>query len=761
MHYFIFEPRDTGSTHINVGTNVDITLEYYDGIPTPVFSHTSGFFDAEFYLELYTTMPDSHVIRFTTDGSIPTVYSPIFSAPLHIYSPAATLENSPMMMGARPGNVRTPYYNGMIVRARAFDQYGNGSATITQSFFVSTRVNNRTRGNFNMRVVSISVPPWDFVSPTGMYQMYNLNIRRLSYVEVFYPGGEPMLSQYAELRVAGNWSRRERKKSLRLNFNRGDGIVESLSLIPDTFQGFYPHPEPVSNFRHVTLRTADLHYTTMREALTDRITEPLRTENQNAIPAAVFINGEFWGMYCMREHRSRTFIAARYPGMSEDSVVILDFAWNTRNSGDHTSCTSACRYFDPLQLYPLNPCMQGVHERDGPFGPWLDANGHLPRSHPMFRVDLDDGRSRYEAFAFRSWMRMYNAITGGRVYCDTCMVIEIVPRDCNTCRFGLDMSNPQDFMSAMEFVCFDNLIDYFIAYYHLDNWDWPGNNFLTWKSVNIYEDIPTGDGKWRFIIHDFDNALWHPRRNNMELFTTPSTARGAGTGDAPSHRIQYYHDNQPLWAVEKWRNLFESEIFRNTFAARYATYTGTVFHQERINQLIRLLENERRADIGASFHRWDKHGGDVMGSLVGWQNSIERLRYFTRLRTRYAQRHIIEYFNRVDRPNLGLGLSGEFVNIRWQTESGRGFFDIAGAIINPALFTRDGMVTFDPHNFAANYIWELPIDVTAHALDGYVFSHFEVRGVVTKTVDTPSMVIDLRDVPLIQGGYLVVVAVFE
>jgi hypothetical protein len=381
---------------------------------------------------------------------------------------------------------------------------------------------------------------------------------------------------------------------------------------------------------------------------------------------------------------------------------------------------------------PLHDCFNGVYAPDSPFGPWLDDMGRLPREHPMSRVDFEEGRS--EAAAYRSWMRMYNAITGGRVYCDGCMETAIMPKDCGVCLYGLEMSNQSDFETAMSYVCFDNLIDYYIIYYHFDNWDWPGNNFITYKIDVINPDIPAADGKWRFITHDFDGAFGNADRNGMNMFTTPGTGRAAGTGNTPTNQIGLFHDNQPYWAVKIWRCLFENEVFRNTLAARYSTYTGTAFHPARANQLIDVLVAERRNDIGASFFRWNKHGGDLDGSVTNWLNSVNHLRTFTRNRATHALNHIRQYYNRTDRPHLNAGIPSGTCNIRWSADTTQGFLDISGAQIRPDLFAHDGRLAFNINQFEAEYLRGLPITVTAVPLEGYRFSHFEVTGAITQTV---------------------------
>jgi len=749
--------QDSGEFAYTPDETYNIEIIYDASLNIPIFSHESGFYSEQFYLTL-TGAEANQVIRFTLDGSVPTTESQEFTAPIRIFAPIPTWANSPMTRGARPGSMPRFYYNGMVVRANIFCENGRSSAVITQSYFVEQL--GTGRGTFNMQVISISIEPEYFGLPYGMYPMYHNDIRHMSYVEVFYPDGTPMLSQYAQLRVAGNWSRREQQKSLRLNFSHGCGIVNYINLIPNTFRGFYSPHEPVTRFRHATLRTADLHRTTMREALVDRITEPLRPDNQNAVPAVVFINGEYWGIFCMREHRGRTFIAERYPEIQENSVTMLDFSWNRRNSGDHSNCTyQNCHHVQQMPkdlLYPLNQCLDGIHEIDGPFGPWLDEYVRLPRQHPLFRAGFSDGRD--EAQAYRSWMRMYNAIVGGRVYCDRCMEATIVPAQCNTCLYGLQMSNNEHFEIAMQFICLDNLIDFFIAYFHFDNWDWPGNNVVTWKTSRIYPDSPIGDGKWRFVMHDFDNAFGYKRSNNINMFTTPNTNRTTGTwyvvDDA---RVPYYHDNQPVWAVTKWQKLFENEILRNTFAARYATYTGTVFNPNRVNHLIDILQAEREADIAANFYRWNKQGGSLNYSTRNWIHDINHLREFSNYRGYYALNHIRDYFNRTDRPNLGLNLPSGTANINWLADTTMGFFDIAGAEIRPDLFVRDGTPMFNPGNFSADYLRGLPIEVTARPFDGYRFLHFEVTGASNKLVEDNRLMIT----PAANEDNINVTAVFE
>ncbi|MCL2016614.1 MAG: CotH kinase family protein [Defluviitaleaceae bacterium] len=678
----------------------------------PTFSHPSGFFTQEFDLTL--AAEPGAIIRYTLDGSEPTADSPIFNGAIRVHSPAPTEENSPLSMGIVCGNnlfnasgchyyrswwwhdsfPRTPrlYYNGLVVRARAFNANGDGSATATQSFFVE----NNGRGNFNTRIISISMEPEYFADPVvGMYHNWSdRDLRPMVYAEIFYPDGTLMFSQFAEGRVSGNWSRRHPKKSLRLNFNRGDGVVYDMAaLIPDSRQSFYSPLGEVADFKHLSMRISDWDRTTMRDTLTMMISEPLRPDIQNASYGAVFVNGEFWGMYCLREHRSDVQLAARYPGVNPNSIVVLEVApGGTTNN----------------QL--LTP--------DDPLYPWAGSDGRLPSGHPLLHVDYDEGRSAFERDAYASWMEVIDTIN------------------------GTDMSLAANFAHLQTLICIDNFIDYFLVYYHFDNWDWPGNNFIMWRTETYYEGIPGADGRWRFFLHDFDEGMNEPHFDRMRHFTT----RGTGWVAEPS-----WAGMQSQWAVDIWYNLFQNAEFRALVAARYSTYLGTVFNPIRTNAVIDRLAAYRQPTIASDFYRWrldSRHGEGTerwLNSAEPWYGEgIMRVRSFLERRADYSLDHLRNYFNRTDRANLALGLdTSGFTEVRWQTDSTQGWFDISGAQIRADLFDRGNIADygFEIGDFRGNYIRGLPITITAMPLTGYIFSHFEITGGISGTFNENNLTI--------------------
>jgi len=682
----------------------------------PVFSHPAGTYDSNFTLTI--TAEEGTTIRFTLDGSTPSTTSPIFPGTLEIHSPPPTEANNPLSMGAfigggwghisnwDPGEhyyrhwwwhdyfPRTPrlYYNAMVVRARAFNDEGIGSATVTHTFFVE----RGGRGHFNTRVVSISIDPQYFIDPViGMYTNWqNRDLRHMGYAEIFYPDGTLMLSQEAQLRVSGHWSRRHPKKSLRLNFGQGGGTLTNMpDLIPDTRQSFYSPLCIVSDFHHLSMRLSDWDRTTLRDTVATRISEPLRIDTQNATYGAVFVNGEFWGMYEFRENRSGRAMAARYLGIHRNSIVMLDWSPGSVNNDQ-------------------------VLSEDDPLFPWAGPDGIVPVGHPLRHVDFDYGRDSFEREAYASWMRVMDTI------------------------LNTDMSLPENYEYLKTLVDIDNMIDYFIVFYHFDNWDWPGNNFITWRTETYYPGIPGGDTRWRFFMHDFDEAINAPYFDRMHHFTTT----GAAHIPQPS-----WAGAQPEWAVGIWYNLFQNEEFRNTLAARYSTYTGTVFHSSRTNAIIDELVDYRYPTITSEFYRWrldGRHGSNAwIWQHAPWGDSgIMYMRHVLERRANYSIVHLRNYFNRTDRANLNARLdTSGLTNIRWIADCDMGFFDISGAQIRADLFDRGNIDNYDFSigDFNANYIRGLPITVTAVPLAGYEFAYFRVSlGNISQTYyDNPMVLI--------------------
>ena len=607
----------------NVYRGVDLTV--------PSFSKNGGFYSSAFDLTL--TADDGMQIRYTTDGSEPANNSPLYTGPVTVDAPP--LSQSPMTSGANIYARST--MNALVVKAAAFSPDGTEcSKTITNTYFVDENIENE----FSIPVMSISMEPSDFVGGnTGMYlNCYNENLTPQSYMEYYTEDGILGFKHSAQIKISGHGSRGEPKKSLRINFPKGqyegDGSLLSYDFFPSARQNFYSN-EKVTQHGKLTARISDWRDTLIHETLIAAVADPLRPETMTAEPVAIFINGEFWGVYETREQVDNNFIAQHYSGIKKSQVVALAFDWDT-------------------------------------------ANYQYSSTEPLYRVSYDEGPSGAEENWYAAYMEMYNAITQN------------------------DLSDKANYDKVMELTDIDNLIDYYLIYMYGDNVDWPGNNYKLWRTVDVDQNVYGHDGKWRYIIHDFDAlSFTNADSDSMTYFTTPGSDWDA---------------RHPTWATDIYKSLFKSSEFRNRLAARYSTYSGTVFSPERTTEILNDLVKARENDIGHDFYRWNINGGSY--DLSHWKSKISGFKFYLNNRSAGVLRSIRNYYNN----NFSTGIPSTYTSITFSTNSEQGYFDIAGGEIRPDLYDLEFS-----SGWTADYMKGLPIEINVKTLEGNKFKYLEIN----------------------------------
>lgn len=607
---------------------------YADEVLT--FSHEGGLYENSFYLELSTNIQGAR-IYYTLDGSDPTVYSISYTAPIEIkkIEPMSGDVKSTITNGANVG--ARPYFSGTVVRAKVFDQNGNAlTKTITNTYFVADDIFNM----FKMPILNLTFEPSDFIGPKGMYTNPYTEYTPQCFMEYYEADGTLGFKHSAEVKISGHASKGARKKSLRLNFTKGkyenDKKLLGYDLFPEAKKNYYDDSK-VEEHAKITFRVSDWENSTIRESLTEKISDVLRPDTMSTVSTAVFINGEFWGVYEMREQFDNNFVATHYDGISKSDVVQLDFDWDTANSG-------------------------------------------YPSDHPLYRVSYSEGPDGEEEKYYNEFMELYNLITGGTIH------------------------TAESYNRLKQMVDIDNLIDYIIIYNFFDNIDWPGNNIKMWKTTNEYdESAPYGkDGRWRFIIHDFDIAYSNIYQNTFDYFSTSPSNTDA---------------RRPRWAINMITSLFNNEEFRNQFAARYFTYLNTTFQSQRTVPVLYSLVSRLENGIGKDFYRWNLHGGSVTNSVNNWKSgAVGYLENFLTIRPDLVKDHLKNWYNK----RFSLNLTG-LSSIKFYNEDLKGYFSIDGAEITQ---NRYGDLA---KGFTSDYLSSLPVNIKYVPGNEKIFDHLEVR----------------------------------
>ncbi|MCH8555527.1 MAG: CotH kinase family protein, partial [Schleiferiaceae bacterium] len=134
--------------------------------------------------------------------------------------------------------------------------------------------------------------------------------------EYFDKGKNLVVSQNLGIRVHGGWSRARRKKSFRLYPRNGYGN--------DALQYPFFQQSTSNSFRRLILRNSGNDETTtlFRDAFMQDLVKHMKFDIQLSEPTIVFLNGEYNGVYNIREFQNRHYIERKY-GVTPQELDLL------------------------------------------------------------------------------------------------------------------------------------------------------------------------------------------------------------------------------------------------------------------------------------------------------------------------------------------------------------------------------------------------------------------------------------------------------
>ena len=290
-------------------------------VASPRFSHSSGFYDEPFdlTLESYRT----YKVYYTTDGSVPDENSRLCTGPIHIADATSNPNTLSMRTDITVTGAVPPAVNlkkATVIRSVAVDAEGNRSNVTTNTYFVGYQNDPDYQ---DISVLSVVADPGDlFDEDSGIYvvgKMYRDWLESDEYsgdsraydqprnygehgkeweipasIQYFDEHESLCLSQDIGLRIHGNITRENAQKSLNLYARKEYG--------EDTFQ--YRFFDGMDSLKKLVVRG---------QAGRDSIAHGLLRETglpvADCIPCLVFINGEFWGFYELREKQDDDYLA--------------------------------------------------------------------------------------------------------------------------------------------------------------------------------------------------------------------------------------------------------------------------------------------------------------------------------------------------------------------------------------------------------------------------------------------------------------------
>ena len=282
--WFYFGEPTPGSANITAGTKNIIYSE------KPDISLTSGFYQGSQILNI-TNSSEELIITYTTDGSRPSSSSQVYSTPLEIS------ENT-------------------VLRFRAIEDGKLPSRIITRTYFIDQEQ--------NLPVISMTVIPETFFDEEiGIYDRQIKEREVPVNMQYFERDGQLAFEVDAGVRLSGQASFQYPQKPLTIEVDNRYGY-ESIN---------YPvfSNRPFNRYTSLYLRnsgTQDHRHTLFRDALQHTLViNQMDIDCQAYQPVSAFINGEYWGIYNLREKLDNAYLVNHH-GINPDNLDYLEYEFN-------------------------------------------------------------------------------------------------------------------------------------------------------------------------------------------------------------------------------------------------------------------------------------------------------------------------------------------------------------------------------------------------------------------------------------------------
>jgi len=323
--------------------------------PAPSVSHQGGFYDQPIKVTLEASCPDTE-IRYTLDGKQPEGRFSRYENPIQL---TATTDLRPQAY--EEGQLYTgepiEITGNTVLRVMAYQEGKLPSTTVNRSYFIGE--------NHTLPVVSVMVDPDEMFNP--VYGIYEKGIHSTEpfpykdanfwkgielpiHLEFYEPNGKLGLGLDMGLRLAGQYGRAMDQKSFNLFARNIYGYNEfKYPFFPD----FYPE-KPLAN-KAITLRTSgqDADFSKIRDIMMTSLLKETGLDYQAHRQSVLYINGEYWGIYNVRERINEHFVAYNH-NLDSDRIDLLQANGRVRaGSNDH--------YFDMLNFARRNDLSDPDH----------------------------------------------------------------------------------------------------------------------------------------------------------------------------------------------------------------------------------------------------------------------------------------------------------------------------------------------------------------------------------------------------------------
>lgn len=317
------------------------------------FSHNKTFYSETINVEITCKDADAE-IYYTLNGATPNSSSAKYSEPITVRSNntvSATTIKAVAIKGDESSEMRTKSY---ITGKDVFERFDDS----TYVFVLSTDPYNLYDYYYGVAVEGYIRDQWleneykggeiPYNAPANWY-MSGRESERDMYVEVYDSSGNQIIDQAAGARVVGGYSRANPQKSWRLiarnEYSEGNGKFKHAFF----FGATDAYGQLLTRFDRITLRNGanDREFAGIRDEVALQLAKNAGFPDiQETVPAAVFLNGEYYGFSWVHEAYCNDYLENSYGG-NKDNFRIVDGKENKVEGDDEQSVN------DYMYMYEL------------------------------------------------------------------------------------------------------------------------------------------------------------------------------------------------------------------------------------------------------------------------------------------------------------------------------------------------------------------------------------------------------------------------
>ena len=278
---------------------------------TLILSHESGWYESSFLLEASSTVGE---IVYEINGTTPTRRSSKWRGSMKVNS--TTLIRFGVKYESKIILEKTCLYLVDFESTIPVLSLGTAPANLYDSVRGIYVPGHRAYRDTTKTAVSV------FYANANYTQKWERDVQ----VNYIVPGEGEVIHQAAGLRIFGGLTRHSAEKSLR--------IIARDEYGDDRFDyPFFPYRDNDS-YKHLVIRTSggDARSTRFRDVLTTQLAKNLNIDIQEFQPVNLFVNGEYWGVYNLRERLGQHYLQSNF-GADKDTSNLLQ----GRGAVDHGS----------------------------------------------------------------------------------------------------------------------------------------------------------------------------------------------------------------------------------------------------------------------------------------------------------------------------------------------------------------------------------------------------------------------------------------